>query len=93
MDTRYKKWTKQIIKQYFNKILIITSEDEEIYNNSHIFWICKQELKMDKVRDHCHVTGRFRVAAHNKCNINVRLPRKIPIILHSLQVYDQHIIF
>ena len=29
------KWTKQIAKQYFNKRLIITSEDEEIYNNSH----------------------------------------------------------
>ena len=31
----------------------MTSEDEEIYNNSHICWICKQELNMDKVRDHC----------------------------------------
>ena len=34
------KWTKQRTKQYFNKRLIMTSEDEEIYNNSHIFWIC-----------------------------------------------------
>ena len=33
----------------------MTSEDEEIYNKSHICWICKQELNMDKVRDHCHV--------------------------------------
>ena len=30
------KWTKQIIKQYFNKRLIMTNEDDEIYNNSHI---------------------------------------------------------
>ena len=30
------KWTKQITKQYFNKRLIMTNEDEEIYNNSHI---------------------------------------------------------
>ena len=50
------KWTQQITKQYFNKRLIMTSEDEEIYNKSHICWICKQELNMDKVRDHCHVT-------------------------------------
>ena len=62
------KWTKKIIKQYFNKRLIMTSEDEEIYNNSHLCWICKQELNMDKVRDHCHVTGKFRATAHNKCN-------------------------
>ena len=34
----------------------MASEDEEIYNNSHIFLI---ELNMDKVRDTCHVTGKF----------------------------------
>ena len=71
----------------------MTNEDEEIYNNSHICWICKQELNMDKVRDHCHVTGKFRGAAHNKCNINLRLPRKLPTIFHNLQGYDGHIIF
>ena len=48
----------------------MTSEDEEIYNNLHICWICKQELNMDIVRDQCHVTGKFRAAAHNKYNIN-----------------------
>ena len=64
------KWAQQITKQYFNKRLIMTSEDEEIYNNSHTCWICKQVLNMDKVRNHCHVTGRFRGAAHNKCNFN-----------------------
>ena len=69
------------------------SQDEEIYNNSHICCICKQELNMDKVRDHCHVTGKFRGAAHNKCNIKLKLPRKLPIIFHNLQGYDKHIIF
>ena len=36
MGTRYQKWTQQITKQYFNKKLIMTDEDEEIYKNSHI---------------------------------------------------------
>ena len=71
----------------------MTSEDEEIYNNPQIWWICKQELNMDKVRDHCHVTGKFRSTAHNKCNINLRLPRKLPLIFHNLQGCDRHIIF
>ena len=71
----------------------MTSEDEEIYNNSHICSICKKELNMDKVRDHCHVTGRSRGTVHNKCNINLRLPRKLPIIFHNLQGYHRHIIF
>ena len=43
---------KQITKKHFNKRLIMTTEDKEIYNNSHIYWICKQELNMDKARDH-----------------------------------------
>ena len=63
----------------------MTSEDEEIYSNSHICWICKQELNMNKVRDHCHVTGKFRGAVHNKCKINLKLPRKLPIIFHNFK--------
>ena len=38
-------------------------------------------------------TGKFRVAAHNKCNTNLRLPRKLPIIFDNLQGHDWHIIF
>ena len=71
----------------------MTNEGEEIYNNSHICWICKKELKMDKVRYHCHVTGKFRGAAHNKCNLKLKIPRKLPIIFRNLQGYDRHIIF
>ena len=71
----------------------MTNEDEEIYNNSQICWICKEELNTDKVKDHCHVTGKFREAAHDKCNLKLRIPRKLPIIFHNLQGYDGHIIF
>ena len=71
----------------------MTNEDEEIYHNSHICWICKQELNTDKVRDHCHVTGKFRRAAHNKCNSKLRISRKLTLIFHNLQGYDEHRIF
>ena len=71
----------------------MTKEDEEIYKNSHICWICKQKLNTDKVRDHCHVTRKFRGASPSKCNINLRLPKKLPIIFHDLQGYDGHVIF
>ena len=87
------KWTGKITKKYFNKRLIMTNEDEEIYNNSQICWICKEKLNTDKVRDHCHVTGKFRGAAHKKCNLKLRIPRKLPIIFHNLQGYDDHVIF
>ena len=65
------KWIKQITKQYFNKRLIMTNEHEEIYNNSNICHIYKEELNKDKVRDHCHITGKFRGVSHNKCNLNL----------------------
>ena len=52
-------------------------------------FISKGELNTDIVRDDCHVTG----ASHSKCNINLRLPKKLPIIFHNLQGYDGHIIF
>ena len=26
-----------------------------------------------KVRDHCHITGKYRDSAHRDCNINVKL--------------------
>ena len=58
----------------------------------HICWICKQELNMDRVKAYCHATGKFRGALHNKSNINLRLPRKLPIIFYNLQGYDGHII-
>ena len=44
----------------------MTNEDEEIYNNSHICWICKQESTTDKEIDHYHVTGKFRGVVHKK---------------------------
>ena len=50
-------------------------------------------LNTDKVKDHCHVTGKFRGGAYNKCNLKLRTPRKLPIIFNNLPRYDGHIIF
>ena len=71
----------------------MTTQDEEIYNNSQICWICNEELNTDKVRDHCHITGKFRGAAHIQCNLKFKIPKKLPIIFHNLEGYDGHIIF
>ena len=81
------KRIKEIITNHFNKELIMTTQDEEIYNNSQICWICNEELNTDKVRDHCHITGKFREAAQNRCNLKLKIPKKLPIIFHNLEGY------
>ena len=44
-----------------------------------------------KVKDHCHYTGKFRGAAHSECNLNYKVPKDIPIIIHNA-TYDTHFI-
>ena len=48
--------------------------------------------KDTKVRDHCHITGEYRGAAHSACNLKVRTNYKIPVFLHGLKGYDAHLL-
>ena len=75
--------------------MIISKEEEHLFQQSNSCWICKKLIDNDdeKVRDHCHVTGKFRGAAHWSCNINLQLTKKVPVIFHNLKGYDSHLIF
>ena len=44
------------------------------------------------MRDHDHYTGKFRGAAHNRCNNAMRRTYKIPVFFHNLRGYDSHLI-
>ena len=83
------------MEEYFNKNLIITEEEEDLFQKSNNCWICKKFINNDeeKVRDHCHVTGKFRGAAHGSCNLNFQLTKKVPAIFHNLRGYDSHLVF
>ena len=89
------KYCKKIMEEHFNKDLIMTEEEENLFQKSNNCWICKNFFKNDeeKVRDHCHETGKFRGAAHESCNLNPKLTRKVPVIFHNLRGYDSHLIF
>ena len=71
--------------------MIITKEEKEQFNNAMECWICKGLLYDDKVRDHCHYTGRYRGAAHNICNLRYRKPNNISVFFHNLAGYDSHL--
>ena len=47
---------------------------------------------MQKVRDHCHYTGKYRGAAHSNCNLNYKIPKEIPVVFHNGSTYDYHFI-
>ena len=86
------KYCKKIMKKHFNKNLIMTEEEEHLLQENSNFWICIK-LTDNDVRDHCHVTGKFRGAANWDCNINFQLTKKVPVIFHNLKGYDSHLIF
>ena len=44
-----------------------------------------------KVKDNCHYTGKFRGAAHSKYNLNYKVHKDIPIIVHNAS-YDTNFI-
>ena len=91
------KYCKNIMKKEFNKQLIITDNDELSFKLEQKCHICEESYK-DKevrVRDHCHITGKYRGSAHQDCNLKLRLnPEeiKIPVIFHNLRGYDSHFI-
>ena len=78
-----------------NKDIIMTNVDVEDYKNNNICRFCEKEILSDKVRDHCHLTGKYRGPAHNTCNINVTQKQSnfIPFIFHNFSNYDCHMFF
>ena len=74
------KYCRKVMNKHFNKNLIISEEEEHLFQESSSCWICKKLIDNDKekVRDHYHVTGKFRGAADWDCNINFQLTEKVP---------------
>ena len=73
----------------------MTEEDKNYFKTADECYICnkKYSKKDKKVRDHCHITGKYRGSAHDRCNSKLKInPEdiKIPIIFHNLRGYDSH---
>ena len=92
------------ITNYEEKQMILLTDNE---NNSaeeqEKCHICQKEFCYDKnekkkfkiyqkVRDHCHYTGKFRGAAHSICNLNYKVPKESPVKIHNDSIYDYHFI-
>ena len=91
------KYCKTVIKKHFNKPLVMTEVDEQSFKTMDGCHICGEKYtdKDVHVRDHCHITGKFRGSAHQECNLKLRIKPediKIPVIFHNLRGYDSHFI-
>ena len=72
------KYCSDVMEKHFNKELAMTKENNEDFENSTKCCICDNDYIDDdlKVRDHCHITGKYRRSANRDCNINVKLNHK-----------------
>ncbi|CAB4411782.1 unnamed protein product [Rhizophagus irregularis] len=75
----------------------LNKKEEKAFNNATKCYISKgnlKEEKINKVRDHDHITGQFRGSAHRECNLQLWLKPdmiKIPVVYQGGKHYDFHL--
>ena len=93
----------KIINYEKKEMIPLTDEEKETHENQKICCICELEFCTDennkkefkskqKVRDHCHYTGKYIGAARRICNLRYKVPKEIPVGFHNGSTYDCHFI-
>src|SRR5206468_9167616 len=74
--------------------MTMTKDDWKNFNDSKRCYICNEKFTKEKfkVRDHNHVTDKYRGAACTKCNLGFKLSTIIPVIFHNFEGYDMHLV-
>ena len=86
------------------KPMVLDESEEDQHKNSKACYACgnefgterlnektKKKEKVIKCRDHCHITGKYRGAACDKCNLRMKVPMFVPVLFHNLEGYDAHL--
>ncbi len=84
--------------------MVMTEDDKTQYEGTENCYACEVKFntirinersgkkeKVVKCRDHCHITGKYRGAACDKCNLRMRVPKFVPVLFHNLEGYDSHL--
>ena len=83
----------------------VTEEDEEKFSKATECWLCNQPFapmssffvmnreNCGKVREHCHLSSRYKKTARNAGNNNSKQLKFIPIFIHNLNGYEIHLFF
>ena len=70
----------------------LTKDEENSYDKKNTCHICMKDFDNDKVKDYCYFTGKYRGAAHSKCNLKHKIQKNIPVIFQNGSTYDYHFI-
>ena len=95
-----KKHVTKIINYDKKEMITLTDKENKFYEKQKVSYICKKGFSTDddgnkkyqKVRDHCHYTGKFRGVAPSICNLRNKTPKKIPVVFHIRSTYDSYFI-
>ena len=70
----------------------MSEKDEQRFQSSNKCWICDELFHVgdNTVRDHFHITRKYKTSVHGSCNIILGLIKKIPVIYHNLRGYDSN---
>ena len=76
--------------------MIFTAADRRKFDGEKVCYSCHKafgdSFTMKKVRDHDHITGKYRAALHSHCNIQMRKTYKVPVFFHNFRGYDSHLV-
>lgn len=74
--------------------IVMSESDKLLYARQTVCYFCKKPFdnnRYTKCRDHCHITGKYRFALCDPCNMGRSKPiGNITVIAHGMQNYDSH---
>ncbi|XP_018314261.1 uncharacterized protein [Mycetomoellerius zeteki] len=77
--------------QHHNVLSIdFTRDDWEKFNSASHYHVCEKPFTPDdtRVRNHCHLIGRYRGPAHSNCNLNYKDSHCIPTDFHNFWLHS-----
>ena len=98
--TSLREHAKNITDFEKKKMLALPEKESKSHLDAKVYYICGKKvikklsktINYQKVRDHCHYTGKYRGAAHSICNLKFNVPNELPVVFPNGSNYDYYFI-